>query len=188
MSRSSGKLNIIDQNTYQCMTKHNVDPTKRALRSAKYKNKHKNDQQCTLFDFLVVSRKKEKNLNKQKRPHFNIARNSVHLPIKRKGKTRLVPKLRVTRLKRIIKCHRKLKSQPAVESLLQSLQFRGHESCDNSITGQLQNLSLGESGYPIRENIEGNEHTNLSPIVTESDKSMEPAPKIHSRRFRRCVE
>lgn len=189
----SGKLNIIDQNTYQCMTKHNVDPTKRALRSAKYKNKHKNDQQCTLFDFLVVSRKKEKNLNKQKRPHFNIARNSVHLPIKRKGKTRLVPKLRITRLKRIIKCHRKLKHQVAAESLHQSLQFIGHESCDissnTSITGQLQNLSLGESGYPIRENIERNNvYTNLSPTVTETDKSMEAAPKIHSRRFRRCVE
>lgn len=190
MSRSSGKLNIIDQNTYQCMTKDNGDPTARTLRSAKFKNKHKKDQQCTLFDFLIVPRKKDKNLKKQKRPYFNIARNSVHFPTKRKGKTRLIPKPRVTRLKRIIRCHRKLRHQVAVESLHQSLQVMGHESSadmstNNSITRQLQKLSLVESGKANEENIERCTDTDLDPTVIEAEKSMAPAPKIHSRRFRR---
>lgn len=174
MSRSSGKLNIIDESTYQCMTKDNGDATTRALRSAKYKNKHKKDRQCTLFDFLFVPRKNDKNLNKQRRPNFNIKRNTVHFPTKRKGKRRLVPKLRITRLKRIIKYHRTLKHQVA----LRSLQIVGNESpCDISLN--LHKLTLEESKESNGEKLELKVHT---------EKTSRSVPKIHSRRFRRCVE
>jgi len=103
MSRISGKLNIIDHNTYQNLKHEHGDAVPRVLRSAKYKNKHKKEQQCTLFDFLVVPRKKQKHTNRKKRPHLHIARNSITFQPKRKGKTRLHPKHRVTRLKRIIR-------------------------------------------------------------------------------------
>lgn len=172
MSRSSGKLNIIDESTYQCMTKDNGDATARALRSAKYKNKHKKDHQCTLFDFLIVPRKKDKNLNKQRRPNFNIKRNTVHFPTKRKGKTRLIPKLRVTRLKRIIKYHRQLKKQVV-----------GNDPfCD--IASNLQKLTIETSNKSNGGKVEPKVHTGLSAMENPSGS----IPKLHSRRFRRWVE
>lgn len=161
------------------MTKDNGAETKKALRSAKYKNKHKKDHQCTLFDFIVVPRKKDKSLNKQKRPNFNITRKTVHFPTKRKGKTRLIPKVRVTRLKRIIKNHRQLKHQVAPKSL----QVVGNESSSN-ISSSLQRLTIEEG----KESNGGKVEPKVLSDFSATGKTSGSVPKIHSRRFRRWVE
>ncbi|XP_030372716.1 uncharacterized protein LOC115622792 isoform X2 [Scaptodrosophila lebanonensis] len=109
MSRNSDKLNIIDENTYKKLQNRQNTTSARPLRSSKYKNKHKNDrEQCTLLDFVVT---RTKQATKKKQPRWPIMKNLMEhrglLPTpKRKGKTRLVPKPKVTPLKRKIKKYR----------------------------------------------------------------------------------
>ncbi|XP_030572343.1 selenocysteine insertion sequence-binding protein 2 [Drosophila novamexicana] len=156
MSRHSDKLNIIDQGTYQILKKDNGNSTPKVLRSAKYKNKHKREQQCTLLDFLVVPRQKQKQINKRRRPQL-VARKCVALQTKRKGKTRLHPKRRIARLKRIIRKYRNWKQHKDednnyVEPLQQALDPMSvsHESASENmlqapLSEKLQKLTLGET-------------------------------------------
>ncbi|EDW69213.2 selenocysteine insertion sequence-binding protein 2 [Drosophila virilis] len=155
MSRHSDKLNIIDQGTYQILKKDNGNSTPKVLRSAKYKNKHKREQQCTLLDFLVVPRQKQKQINKQRRPHL-VARKCVALQTKRKGKTRLHPKRRIARLKRIIRKYRNWKQHRDEDNYVEPLQQSqelisvSHESTSEKtlqppLSEKLQNLTLGET-------------------------------------------
>lgn len=175
MSRISGKLNIIDRNTYQNLKHEHGDAVPRVLRSAKYKNKHKKEQQSTLFDFLVVPRKKQKHTNRKKRPHLLIARNSITFQPKRKGKTRLHPKHRVTRLKRIIRRFRQLKLSSAedrneLEPVDQTCECTLQDPQSKQLSTKIEN-SLSVQAPGLKEEQTG----NPMPI---------PAHHIHSRRFR----
>jgi len=176
MSRISGKLNIIDQNTYQNLKHEHGDRVPRVLRSSKYKNKHKKEQQCSLFDFLTVPRKKQKHTNRKKRPHLLIARNSITFQPKRKGKTRLHPKHRVTRLKRIIRRFRQLKLRSAedkngLEPLDQTCECTLQDPPSKLLSTKIEK-SLSVQASELKEAQAG----NPLPI---------PAHHIHSRRFRR---
>ncbi|KAM8708903.1 hypothetical protein ACLKA7_015813 [Drosophila subpalustris] len=171
MSRSSGKLNIIDQSTYQDLKHEGRDPAQKAPRSSKYKNKHKKEQQCTLFDFLIVPRKKQKHATRKKRPNLIIARNSFTFRPKRKGKTRLHPKHRVTRLKRIIRSFRKLKLRLAEDkNVVEPLdQTCGHSAQDP----HTEKWTTANSSLP---------EPDLSEMPIGN--CMPPTHRIHSRRFR----
>ncbi|EDV96144.1 GH16097 [Drosophila grimshawi] len=167
MARSSDKLNIIDQNTFKNLKKGNENTTPKILHSAKYKNKHKNKQQCSLLDFLIVPREQHKKVNKLKRPHTIIARNCVTLQTKRKGKTRLHPKNRVARLKRIIKNYRIWKQSTDEDpQWVEALQKAFSSMSPNTLEliTDLKNLSINETELKT--------------------KSKPQAHKIHSRRFR----
>ncbi|KAH8397449.1 hypothetical protein KR222_004491 [Zaprionus bogoriensis] len=176
MSAAAGKVNIIDESTYQSIKRNSGEPSARTLRSAKYKQKHKQQQQqkCSLLDFLVVPRKQQGKGNKQQqqRVNFNVARKSVHFPTKRKGKTRLIPKLRVSRLKRIIRGHRKWKQRVVA---LKSLEVQPPAPCE--LPAQLQRLSLSEKEQANA--VTEKQHTDLEKIPAKH-----AAHKIHSRRFR----
>ncbi|XP_032593092.1 selenocysteine insertion sequence-binding protein 2 [Drosophila grimshawi] len=195
MARSSDKLNIIDQNTFKNLKKGNENTTPKILHSAKYKNKHKNKQQCSLLDFLIVPREQHKKVNKLKRPHTIIARNCVTLQTKRKGKTRLHPKNRVARLKRIIKNYRIWKQSTDedpqwVEALQKAFSSMSVGLNSISETSVENNVSVAVQSSPLL-NVEPNtlelitDLKNLSINETElKTKSKPQAHKIHSRRFR----
>nr|XP_017011884.2 selenocysteine insertion sequence-binding protein 2 [Drosophila takahashii] len=82
-------------------------------RSSKYKNKHrKPEQQASLLDFLVMPRPKTQRqlkARKLQRPHLTIRSN--HLVTKPKGKTRLDPKKKITKLKKSVRIYRSLKKE-----------------------------------------------------------------------------
>ncbi|XP_034480736.1 selenocysteine insertion sequence-binding protein 2 [Drosophila innubila] len=170
MSRSSGKLNIIDQNTYQDLKHEHKDSAPRILRSSKYKNKHKKEQQCSLFDFLIVPRKKQKHINRKKRPNLIIARNSLAFHPKRKGKTRLNPKHRVTRLKRIIRSFRQLK--------LRSTQD------ENVVETVEQTCGSHSEQLPAKMEIRSTDPELDCVRQEQTINHLSPAHQLHSRRFR----
>ncbi|XP_034110549.2 selenocysteine insertion sequence-binding protein 2 [Drosophila albomicans] len=178
MSKSSGKLNIINRHTYEDFKSADGQRELKTLRSAKYKKKHKKEEQCSLFDFVIVPRKQQKsvNKNKKKRPNLIIARNSFTFQSKRKGKTRLHPKIRITRLKRIIRNFRKLKQQTInQDNVVDHLEekFGGMfieqptKELDNSLSIQLDLLSHAKE-----------------PTETSLNNAMSATHQIHSRRFR----
>ncbi|XP_017863339.1 PREDICTED: uncharacterized protein LOC108613992 [Drosophila arizonae] len=208
MSRYSDKVNIINQSTYQILKEGNGASRRKLLHSSKYKNKHNVEQKLSLFDFLTVPRQKQKH---QRRPHLIIARKSVSLQTKRKGKTRLHPKRRIARLKRIIRNYRSFKQhivdshtkcveQEQKASECVSLGF--DETNVNSILQQkVHNLAFcvtGNENKVIEQNPSA--HQNVEPIALQviedlkclsldegtSKKVALPTPthKIHSRRFR----
>ncbi|KAH8361495.1 hypothetical protein KR084_006017, partial [Drosophila pseudotakahashii] len=136
-------------------------------RSSKYKNKHrKTQQQATLLDFLVKPRPKTQRqlkARKLQRPHLTITR-SNHLVTKPKGKTRLDPKKKITKLKRSIRIYRTLKREE-----------REVEEQDPEDDNQREAI-------PVEELVQ-----KLSLIKESTDKDTPQAKEvhsIHSRRFR----
>ncbi|XP_017042563.1 selenocysteine insertion sequence-binding protein 2 [Drosophila ficusphila] len=114
MSRSSDKLNFIDQNTFDKIrdTEAKDAETKITPRSSKFKSKHrKPEQQPTLLDFLVKPRpstQRQLKSRKLKKPHLTISR-GIYTATKAKGKTRLNHKKKVTKLKKSVCSYRSLK-------------------------------------------------------------------------------
>ncbi|KAH8307076.1 hypothetical protein KR044_004494 [Drosophila immigrans] len=178
MSKRSGKLNIINQNTYEDLKNENGQCAPKTLRSAKYKNKHKKEKQCSLFDFITVSRKQQKqqkNVNKRKRPNLIIARNSFSCRPKRKGKTRLIPKIRITRLKRIIRNYRKLKQKTAAH-------HNDVDQLEETFGGMFIEQSNQHTNH-LNKKVEEKLDTLVHAMKPLSD-TMTATHQIHSRRFR----
>ncbi|XP_034657678.1 selenocysteine insertion sequence-binding protein 2 [Drosophila subobscura] len=164
MLRRSDKLNIIDHSTFQNIQKDVAQTAPRLPRSAKYKNKHKKqEQQCTLFDFVVKSRQtqKQQKAKKLKRPHLTITKPLY--AAKRKGKTRLNPKKKVTGLKKLICSYRRLKK------LKMSTVQR--PNCEEGLTSKLDCLSLAAAATATQEE-------------QKEEQLAEKIHPIHSRRFR----
>ncbi|KAH8305185.1 hypothetical protein KR018_000127 [Drosophila ironensis] len=164
MSRQSEKLNFIDQNTFTSI-QHKEDKTtqRNAPRSSKYRNhQKKHEQETTLLDFVIKPRQSQKHIKarKLKRPNLAIAKSSfLATKTKRKGKTRLNAKKKVTKLKRLIRSYRSLKRKK------QSV----GENPELPMT-ELENLSLTEKV-----------------ALVEAIPQSKPTHSIHSRRFRRLA-
>ncbi|KAH8286357.1 hypothetical protein KR054_007699 [Drosophila jambulina] len=165
MSRNSEKINLIDERTYKKMQEKDAR-AKTTPRSSKYKNQHRRaEQQPTLLDFLVRPRQTQKQIKARKlrrRPQLAITTKCSYVAPKSKGKTRLVPKKKVTRLKKSIRRFRTLKkADGAVEEIpREELSERS-----SSVEVQVQKLSLGES-------------------TKEDSGETKEVHSIHSRRFR----
>ncbi|KAH8342294.1 hypothetical protein KR059_000376 [Drosophila kikkawai] len=167
MSRNSEKINLIDERTYKKLQEKD-NGAKITPRSAKYKNQHrKAEQQPTLLDFVVKPRQTQRQIKARKlrkRPHLTITRCSYVAP-KAKGKTRLVPKKKVTRLKKSIRRFRTLKR---ADGETEEIPQEDHSEEYPSVELQLQKLSLDE-------------------ITKEASVEPKKVHSIHSRRFRRFV-
>ncbi|XP_017018430.1 selenocysteine insertion sequence-binding protein 2 [Drosophila kikkawai] len=164
MSRNSEKINLIDERTYKKLQEKD-NGAKITPRSAKYKNQHrKAEQQPTLLDFVVKPRQTQRQIKARKlrkRPHLTITRCSYVAP-KAKGKTRLVPKKKVTRLKKSIRRFRTLKR---ADGETEEIPQEDHSEEYPSVELQLQKLSLDE-------------------ITKEASVEPKKVHSIHSRRFR----
>lgn len=210
MSRYSDKVNIINQSTYQTLKEGNGTFRRKLLHSSKYKNKHNVEQKLSLFDFLTVPRQKQK---QQRRPHLIIARKSVSLQTKRKGKTRLHPKRRIARLKRIIRNYRSFKQHFVNDTTYVEQEQKTSECVSSGFDDSIQQEKFHKLALCVTANdnkiIEENPSAhltlkNVEPIALQviedlkclsldegtSKKVALPTPthKIHSRRFRRCVK
>ncbi|EDW93194.1 selenocysteine insertion sequence-binding protein 2 [Drosophila yakuba] len=140
--------------------------TKITPRSSKYKSQHrKPEQQASLLDFVKPKPKSQRQIkaNKLQKTHLTITRSS-YIVYKRKGKTRLDPKKKITRLKRSIRVYRTSKKAEieVTEGELEGVP----EKKDIPVEQQVQNLSLSETAAP---------KDDLQAIAVHS---------IHSRRFR----
>ncbi|XP_016969042.1 selenocysteine insertion sequence-binding protein 2 [Drosophila rhopaloa] len=173
MSRNSEKINIINQSTYQQINKKDDEdlPTTSTPRSSKYKNKHrKPEQQASLLDFVVKPRPSQRQIKARKirKPHLTITRSS-HILSKPKGKTRLDPKTKVSKLKKSVRCYRTLKRTKREVAEGEAEEVVGncpaiHEEL-NSVEQHVQELSLNEP-------------------ISEVDTQPKDINSIHSRRFR----
>ncbi|XP_023173243.2 selenocysteine insertion sequence-binding protein 2 [Drosophila hydei] len=190
MSRFSDKINIIDQSTYHILKEDNGK--RKVLRSSKYKNKHKEEPKLSLLDFLTVPRQKQK---QQKRPHLIIARKSVSLQTKHKGKTRLHPKRRIARLKRIIRNYRSLRQHNVdnetkyTEEIQKSSETEEPHKLTLCVTAnendrREQNLALNYVVPNPLQVIEDLKCLTLNEEKSEKATLSTPKHKIHSRRFR----
>lgn len=143
-------------------------------RSSKYKNQHgKREQQTSLLDFVIKPRPKtqrQTKAHKLQKTHLAITRGS-YIVYKPKGKTRLDPKKKITRLKRSVRVYRTSKKaeREVAENDLEGVPVVGQDINPNAIPleQQVQNLSLSKTPAP----------NNPSQAKT--------VHAIHSRRFRR---
>jgi len=169
----SEKVNLIDQATYTNLKAQDKDEDKDAatkiiLRSSKFKNKHrKPEQQASLLDFVVKPRPKTQRqikARKLQRPHLPII-NSSYMVGKPKGKTRIDPKKKITKLKRSVRSYRTLKK--AEREVAQ--QEPEEEIQPEAIPVEQQVLALSIAEIP-------------TPKVSPQGEEIH---SIHSRRFRR---
>ncbi|XP_020817773.1 selenocysteine insertion sequence-binding protein 2 [Drosophila serrata] len=165
MSRSSEKIKLVDERIYKKIQDKDDGP-RITPRSSKYKNQHrKAEQQSTLLDFVVKPRQTQRQIKTRKlrkRPHLTITTRCSYIAPKAKGKTRLVPKKKETRLKKSIRRFRTLKKADGeAEEIAQEKHFENLFS----VEVQLQKLSLDE-------------------ITKEDLGETKKVPSIHSRRFR----
>ncbi|KAH8372242.1 hypothetical protein KR093_010704 [Drosophila rubida] len=184
MSKSSGKLNIINQNTYEDLQNDNKESAQMMLRSAKNKNMHKKEQQCSLLDFVILSRKQQKQqkrVNRKRRPHLIIARNSFIYQPKRKGKTRQNLKIHISRLKRIIRNFRRTKQQ-----------MSDYHNDVNHLEATFRGMLIEQSNkqklnVKVEDNLSNQldmQQNVIEPKEKLICKSMQATHQIHSRRFR----
>lgn len=182
MPRQSEKINIIDQKTYEnIQKKENGTSSKRTATSSKYRKKHKN-MEPTLLDFVIKPRQPQKQIKARKLrgPHLTIAKRSFILTKpKHKGKTRLNPKKKVTKLKKSIWYNRTVKKEKKAEETQQIPSEdlspgigKSKQDSNELMENQLENLSL-------------NEFIDKSTLKTIPQ--MKTVHSIHSRRFRRSV-
>ncbi|KAH8328328.1 hypothetical protein KR067_008118 [Drosophila pandora] len=183
MPRQSEKINIIDQKTYEnILNKENVTSSKRTPTSSKYRKKHKNMERATLLDFVIKPRQPQRQIKARKLrgPHLTIAKRSFILTkSQRKGKTRLNPKKKVTKLKKSIRNYRTLKKEKKAEETqevpsedLAPATQNSKQDSKELVEKQLQNLSLKE--FIDKGTL------NITPQI-------KTVHSIHSRRFRRSV-
>ncbi|XP_017095332.2 selenocysteine insertion sequence-binding protein 2 [Drosophila bipectinata] len=175
MARQSEKIAIIDHKTYENIhNKDNASSSKRSPTSSKYRKKHRNAEKPTLLDFVIKPRQPQKQTKARKLrgPHLTIAKRSLlRTKPKRKGKVRLNPKKKVTKLKKSIWCYRASKKEtPAEETEGISNETReyGQSEQDSKdlMENQLQNLSLKDK-----------DTMGITPQI-------QAVHSIHSRRFR----
>ncbi|XP_017135627.1 selenocysteine insertion sequence-binding protein 2 [Drosophila miranda] len=170
MLRRSDKLNIIDHNTFHKIQKDEGETAPRLPRSSKYKNKHKKPQlQCTLLDFVVKSRQtqKQNKAKKLRRPHLTITKPLYEA--KRKGKTRLNPKKKVTGLKMMICSYRRLKKQNMLTVPIPKY--------EEELRKKLDCLLLDTEVSKEREQ-------KLEKLRAKEEHLQDKVHPIHSRRFR----
>ncbi|XP_022213921.2 selenocysteine insertion sequence-binding protein 2 [Drosophila obscura] len=169
MLRRSDKLSIIDHTTFQNIQNDGAQTAPRMLaQSSKYKNKHKKDElQGTLFDFLVKSRKtqKQNKARKLKRPRLTITK-PLYWP-RRKGKTRINPRKKVTRLKKLICSYRRLKKQK-----MSTVEIPDYEE---ELREKLECLLLDTEDPSTQEE---------QKLPTKEEHLADQVHPIHSRRFR----
>ncbi|XP_017074132.1 selenocysteine insertion sequence-binding protein 2 [Drosophila eugracilis] len=174
MSRNSDKINLIDQKAYSKLRDDKDTAPKNTPRSSKYKYKHrKPEQQTSLLDFVVKPRPKTQRqikVRKLHKPHLTTTRNNYIQGIKRKGKTRLKPKKKITKLKRSVRCYRTVKKEES--AVTEKKNDAAPKDCSKfplkvySVELQVERLSLIEP-----------------PTSIESSHAKE-IHSIHSRRFR----
>ncbi|EDV41154.1 uncharacterized protein Dana_GF10874 [Drosophila ananassae] len=180
MPRQSEKINIIDQKTYEnILNKENVTSSKRTPTSSKYRKKHKNMERPTLLDFVIQPRQPQRQIKatKLRGPHLTIAKRSFILTKpQRKGKTRLNPKKKVTKLKKSIRNYRTLKKEKKAEETQEMPSEDLAPATQNSkqdfkelVENQLQNLSLKEF---------------IDKGTLDITPQIKTIHSIHSRRFR----
>ncbi|XP_016965183.1 selenocysteine insertion sequence-binding protein 2 [Drosophila biarmipes] len=168
----SEKVNLIDQSTYNDRRNRDTDEGKDAAtritpRSSKFKNKHrKPEQQASLLDFVVKPRPKSQRqikARKLQRPHLTITRSS-YIVNKPKGKTRIDPKKKVTKLKRSVRSYRTLKK------------------VERDIAEQEPEEEIQPEAIPVEQRVQELSLVEIPP--TKVSPQGGETHSIHSRRFR----
>ncbi|XP_017129594.1 selenocysteine insertion sequence-binding protein 2 [Drosophila elegans] len=172
MSRNSDKINLIDQCTYQKISKNDdkSTETRNTPRSSKYKNKHrKPEQQASLLDF-VVKRPTQRQIKarKTRKPHLIITR-SIYIATKSKGKTRLDPKIKVTKLKKSVRSYRTLKRADREVA---------EKETDELVAGCPE---IHEDAIPVEQHVQ---KLTLNEPAPKNSPQAKETHSIHSRRFR----
>ncbi|XP_043647102.1 selenocysteine insertion sequence-binding protein 2 [Drosophila teissieri] len=170
----SKKLGVIFDSTDRIIRNKDVQDTSTKIspRSSKYKSQHKKpEQQASLLDFVKPKPKSQRQIkaNKLKKTHLTITRSS-YIVYKRKGKTRLDSKKKITRLKRSVRVYRTSKKAER-EVAEQELKGVPGVALDINtkvipVEQQVQNLSLSDTPTP------------------KDDLQAKAVHSIHSRRFR----
>ncbi|EDV50705.1 uncharacterized protein Dere_GG14299 [Drosophila erecta] len=171
----SENINVKYHSTDRKIRTKNVQDTETKItpRSSKYKKQHrKPDQQASLMDFVIKPRPKtqrQTKANKLQKAHLTITRSS-YIVYKPKGKTRVDPKKKITRLKRSVRVYRTSKKAER-EAAEQELKVVPEIAVDIDpkaipVEQQVQNLSLSET------------------TTHKDDSQSKTVHSIHSRRFR----
>ncbi|EDX09679.1 selenocysteine insertion sequence-binding protein 2 [Drosophila simulans] len=171
----SEKTRILHYNTDRRSRNQDVQDTaiKITPRSSKYKNQHrKREQQTSLLDFVIKPRPKtqrQTKAHKLEKTRLTITRAS-YIVYKPKGKTRLDPKKKITRLKRSVRVYRTSKKAE-------------REVAENDLEGvPVVGLDINPTAIPLEQQVQ---NLSLSKTPALNDLSQaKTVHAIHSRRFR----